>query len=161
MSDFLFNELNSALSTTEAWEPKAQRRKVPAGDYNVEITECELKSEEDATKLTVQMKVLGGEYEDEVIWNTFWVKGGKFAWMNERDLRFIKQIQMIGGLDAINRETDLIGITLGVKLEERNGYVNLKRVFTKVNNPGPSTEADQPEKTTMNKVSNSDPFASF
>lgn len=156
----LFEELNESISSVEAYEPKNSYKKLVAGEYNFKIIEAKINYTEEKTEV-----VLTAEVEDEGEWNgcRHWfnltTKGAPIDWINEANRKYLKQIMMVNDTEAIKNESDFVDWKFGAKLEERKGYLNLRRVYRSVSDPGPRGKATSNGKVAM--VETKDPFASF
>ena len=156
MSDFIFDELNAEFEAMNDVQVYSQTGgTLPAGDFNVEVIKSRLDEDDDRTRLSFQVKAVGGDYDGASKWLNFTLKGGKHSWMRERDVKFLKQIMLASGMKQPKCAEDYVGALFGLRLEERNGYTNLKRVFKDV--PKPTTKEQAATATTASEPS-ANPF---
>ena len=148
MSDFIFDELNAEFEAMDDVQVYSQSGgTLPAGDFNVEVIKSRLSEDDDRTQLSFQVKAVGGDYDGASKWINFTLKGGKHSWMRERDVKFLKQIMLAAGMDQPKSADDYIGALFGLRLEERNGYTNLKRIFKDVPKPTTKDQVTTPAAT--------------
>ena len=166
----LFNELNEVLEGEEVFAPKASFKKLVQGEYNFKVVEAKFNQGDERSEVVLVGEVTDeGEYEGVRHWFNLTIKGAPLEWINKANAKYIKQIALVND-KACNEIDDLLDSTFGARLEERKGYLNLRRIFKSVSDPGPKdfpqreagTAKTAPAATTMaTKVDNSDPFASF
>ena len=156
MSDFIFDELNAEFETMDDVQVYSQTGgTLPAGDFNVEVVKARIDEDDDRTRLSFHVTAVGGDYNGATKWLNFTLKGGKHSWMRDRDVKFLKQINVAAGLEKVVNEDSYIGALFGIRLEERNGYTNLKRIFKDV--PKPTTK-DQVATTEAKSEPAANPF---
>lgn len=151
MSDFLFDDLNAALESVEAKPSTQGPVELVPGDHNVEVVKTKLWEDDNSATIACLCQCVGGDFDGHSKWVRFAIKTDK-DWMRERDLRFIKQIQEASGIKEIRSADDLIGAAFGIRLVQKGQYVNLNRIFSKVDRPTtkdsvPAPQASAPRAT--------------
>lgn len=157
MSDFIFDDLNTQLDSCDAKVYSQSAGLIPAGDHNVEVIKARLDDDDDSSRLSLHVQVVGGDFDGAKKWLNFQLRGGKFDWLRERDIKFLKQVQLASNLGQIKSDEDFVGLTFGIRLTQRGEYTNLKRIFKEV--PKPTTKDSLPQSTETTKSENTEnPF---
>lgn len=166
----LFNELNEVLEGEEVFAPKASFKKLVQGEYNFKVVEAKFNQGDERSEVVLVGEVTDeGEYEGVRHWFNLTIKGAPLEWINKANAKYIKQIALVNDKKC-NEIDDLLDSTFGARLEERKGYLNLRRIFKSVSDPGPkdfpqrgagSAKAAPAATTMATKVDSSDPFSSF